>query len=289
MLSWKDFNIEYGKPLSDCNTWKVGGRVEMFFEPDSIEQLRDFVNLCRETGTIMRVLGGGSNLLIRDTNLSGAVIRIGSSFSSIRSVDGVYTVGGGAKLSGFVNKAAEEGFAGLEPMAGIPGTIGGALMMNAGGKYGVISENLRSVYGIDFEGNDVRLQKHEINFGYRESGLENIIILSADFQLDESPAEAVQARTREVYEEKKASQPLEQKTAGCVFKNTKNVSAGKIIDEIGFKGVSCGDAVVSDMHANFIINKGSASAGDIVELIQRIREHVLVEKNIGLELEIKVW
>lgn len=290
MQSWKGFNVELNKSLAEYTSWKVGGPANVFYNADNIEELAKFVQYCRGNFVDMYVLGGGSNLLVRDEGVSGAVIRINTpGFGDINIEGNKCWIGAGVKLSNFVKKAAGLGLSGLEGLAGIPGTVGGALKMNAGGKYGVVSSCLNYIKGITHDGKEVEMKREDIKFEYRASGLEDIIILGAYFTLTPSEPVNVQSRTREIFEEKAKSQPLELKTAGCVFKNPPGDSAGRLIDQLGMKGVMCGEAVVSDTHANFIINRGNAKASDIMSLINMIREQVLHSLRVRLELEIKVW
>lgn len=242
-------------------------------------------------GVPVKVLGRGANVLISDDGYNGLVVRLDApAFRKVEFCGDQALVGAGVDLMAFARKCARDGRAGIERLAGIPATIGGAIRMNAGGRHGETKDIVRAVTVMEPSGELRTLTGMDCNFSYRHSAIgESNIIVSAvlDLPLDEP------ARVREAFErnlvEKQRTQPLAEHSAGCVFKNPRGQSAGAIIDRAGLKGTSRGRAKVSDVHANFIIADHGAKAADVLALIDLVRERVRLASGVELELEIDVW
>ena len=280
--------IKFDVPLASFTSYKIGGNAEFFIEPTEIVQLHEIVKILCENSIETKILAGGTNILISDENIAGAVI-------SLRKLKGfsiqnktIY-VNAGENLASIINKTANAGLSGLETLAGIPGTVGGALIMNAGGKYGNISDFVKNVSVIDNNNEIQTLNSDEIVFGNRQSSLQDFIVVSAEFALNSGNAGEINQRKKEIMTEKTNSQPYNLPSAGCVFKNPKNKSAGMLIDQAGLKGFRIGGAIVSIKHANFILNEENAKASDILQLIRHIRRKVHEMHKINLDLEIKLW
>jgi len=237
-----------------------------------------------------RILGGGCNLLINDEGVGGVVIHLaGDAFSKI-TVEGTnVTVGAGASLSHLISQTVKEGLQGLEVLVGIPGSVGGALWGNAGGSAGDIGQFVASVTGLTASGNFVTRSDDELNFGYRESNLRDLLILEASFALQEGDPDETTKRMRKLWIMKKSTQPLTAQSAGCIFKNPRGMSAGLLIDQAGLKGTRIGAAEISDRHANFIVTQEDASSDDVLRLIDLAKSKVSEQFGVDLELEIQIW
>jgi UDP-N-acetylmuramate dehydrogenase len=289
-LSELEGPIEHDVPLSPLTWFKLGGRARHLYRPEDETQLARLVGRAYGDGVLTRVLGGGANLLIRDDGVDGVVIRLDQpTFRKVEFHGERVTAAGGADLMRLTLESVRRGLAGLECMAGIPGTVGGAIRMNAGGKFGAIGAVVSSVRLLTPAGALETLRAEELGFGYRRSQVGQGIVLSADLQLRQDDPERVLARYEEIWAYKKASQPLSANSAGCIFKNPPGDSAGKLIDRAGLKGQSVGGASVSREHANFIVTHEGATAADVLELVERIRRTVRRRFGIELELEIDVW
>lgn len=280
-------------PLAASTTYRVGGPAQFFAEPPDEETLCKVLRRSSQDAIPVLILGHGTNLLVADRGVPGLVLRLPVGSFSSRSLDDVVVkVGARHSLPGLVKWSVDEGLSGLEFLAGVPGTVGAALRMNAGGKYGEIGERVSSVWGVTRTGEPFHYSAAECGFRYRDSGLGNLIVTGCTLNLDAGDQAAARARIREILQEKSASQPLSSRSAGCVFKNPKQEgvpSAGKLIDDAGLKGERIGGAQVSTRHANFLVCDRMARAGDLVSLIRRIRRRVLDEFDVPLDLEIAAW
>ena len=243
---------------------------------------------CREAGLPARILGRGTNLLVADQGVEGAVIST-AGLQGVAIAGDTVTADCGVGLPRLVALAAERGLSGLERLAGIPGSLGGAIRMNAGAADGCIGDVVEDVLVITPGGDIATLDAAEIGFGYRCSGLDGAIVVSATLSLHPSGRERVLRATKAHARRKKMTQPTGKGTAGCVFKNPPSGSAGGILDRLGLKGARAGGAKVSEKHANFIVNSGRASADDVMALIGRAREAVFRTLGIELDLEIEIW
>jgi UDP-N-acetylmuramate dehydrogenase len=285
--------IKRNEPLSRYTTFGIGGPAEIFFEPRNSAEVKELVEFAGNNELPVNVIGKGSNILVSDSGVRGIVIHFGrNSFKSIERENSLIIVGSGVSLQLLVNKSVGWGLCGLEVLTGIPGTVGGAVALNAGGKYGTISDYIRSVTTIDINGKIHQYNREDIDFGYRKNCFLNQIITDVTLKLKEfEPHEAGELleRSREILEEKKKRQPLSAKSAGCAFKNPTDYSAGTLIEQAGLKGQRVGGAIVSVKHANFIVNTGNATAADVLQLVDMVRCVVLQKFSVLLELEIQVW
>ena len=264
--------------LRNYTTLRIGGPAELW-QVNSIDEIRE------ATVKPFKVLGGGSNLLVSDEGVSDRVIKLGQSFSNISAIDGTTDVwiGAATPLPGLVRRAQRQGVSGLEGLFGIPGVVGGAIAMNAGTRFGSIADTLTQVE-VFIEGNLCYLSSSELGLAYRTSNLPpNSIVVRARLQLVPSQPQRV-ARAMASVDEARRGQP-NHKSAGCAFKNPPGKAAGFIIDQAGLKGLRVGDAMISHQHGNFIVNLGSATQKDVLELIAQVRSRV----EIPLELEWRGW
>jgi len=272
-------------------TWRgIGGPAQYFVEPVSVEQLAEVMRRCRENEVPVRVLGGGANLLVDDSGVRGAVIHLkGEEFTSVRFTDEGVRAGAAADLGRLVLRCVREGMSGLECLTGIPGTIGGAVRMNAGGAFGDIGSVVESVHLMDSDGVTFHRMRGELVFGYRCSNIISKVILAAEFRLSEDDPHRILNQVKQIWIYKKNTQPLATRNAGCIFKNPRGLSAGALIDKAGLKGRRVGGASVSEKHANFIVAEPGTRASDVLKLINVIREAVYKRDEVYLELEIEVW
>lgn len=278
-------------PLAPYTWMKVGGPAQYLIEPRNQAELVAVLQRCRSEGIPTRILGGGSNLLVRDEGVSGAVIRlVGDDFSKIEQIDETtVSAGAGAQLSSLISFTVKLGLAGLENLVGIPGTVGGALHGNAGGKSGEIGQFCQSVTGINPQSELVTRKGVELAFAYRSSNLEDLLMLQATFGLQRENIDEITRHMRTLWITKKALQPFSFQSAGCIFKNPRGMSAGLLIDEAGLKGTRIGHAEISERHANFIIAHKEATAQDVLRLIDLTRSRVAEQFGVDLELEIEIW
>lgn len=298
MTSTTDIIIEHNAPIP---TWfKVGGRADTLARPTTVEQVRDLLLMFAHQP--VRVLGDGANLLVDDEGVDGLVLDL----RSMSRVDWPEDAGeplvrvqAGANLPKLITESVRRCLAGIETLAGIPATVGGAIVMNAGGAFGQISDVVHHVHALTRAGEMLSIPLPEIHFSYRHSGLSHLIIVGADLRLKRVEGKAQSAlreRLKEVMTYKKNSQPMAENSAGCYWKNptdpanpTKRLSAGKIIDDCGLKGVTFGGATVSPVHANFVVTAEGCKARDIVSLMESVRRRVTERTGIVLEPEVVYW
>jgi UDP-N-acetylmuramate dehydrogenase len=272
-------------------TLGVGGEAEWLITATSPKDVVQVLRLCREHEVRWRVLGGGSNLLVDDGGVGGVVLAPRGVCFEYVTVAGERVVAGAAvRLPRLLAQAAEWGLSGLEPLAGIPGTLGGAVVGNAGGRHGTIGSVVSAVVGYSAEGELVRRQDDGLHFGYRESNLRDLAVTAVELSLRGGVREQILARMAEVIEERRRSQPVEERSAGCFFRNPPGGrSAGELIDRAGLKGVRSGGAEVSPVHANYIVNRGGATSGDVMTLVALVRDTVRKQFAVELELEVQLW
>jgi UDP-N-acetylmuramate dehydrogenase len=243
-------------------------------EPLGALELKRVLQFCKAEQKKIFIFGKGTNLLVGDNGVKGVVIHLGGiNFKNVER-DGRYVLaGGGVNLPKLIRTVALSGFGGLEALAGIPGTVGGAVMMNAGGKYGDISDTIRSLTTMTFDGTITKYMRGDVEFEYRRCNLSEQIVIEVEFQLSESKIEIVLEKMDKIYNEKQESQPLGTFNAGSIFKNASEYKAAELIDKANLKGLKVGGAVVSEKHANFIVNTGKATSTDILELIKIIKRN----------------
>lgn len=278
------------EPLAPYTWLKVGGPAQYFIEPGNLDELTAVVRLCHEQEIPVRLLGGGSNVLIRDEGVSGVVIHLtGDEFSRIEIEGTTVRCGAAAALSHLISQTVKAELAGLESLAGIPGTVGGALHGNAGGRSGDIGQFVQSVTVLTARGEQFTRSDDELTFGYRHSSINELVILSAVFALQKDDPDEIVRRMRKLWIMKKATQPLTFQSAGCIFKNPRGLSAGALIEQAGLKGTSIGAAEISDRHGNFIVTREGCTAGDVRKLIDLAQTKVSEQFGVDLELEIEIW
>jgi UDP-N-acetylmuramate dehydrogenase len=292
MLLLDDFGpiVRQAEPLAPHTWFQLGGSAEFFAEPRDTDELARLLRRCREEEIPVRLLGGGSNVLVRDEGVPGVVIRLSETqFAKIEVQGHSVTAGGGAKLGHVISSAVREGLAGLETLVGIPGTIGGALHGNAGSRGGDVGQWTSRATIMTSSGEVVERTRDELVFAYRQSSLDELVILFAEFHLEREDPDELTKRMQQQWIIKKASQPLAHQSAGCIFKNPRGMSAGMLIEQAGLKGARVGGAEVSDRHANFIVAETGASSQDVLRLIELVRSRVADRLTVDLELEIEVW
>ncbi len=269
---------------------KLGGPAQYFLTPRSRDELVRVVKYCHQHKIAARILGGGSNLLVRDEGVSGAVIQLTNpAFSEVTVTGTSVTAGAGALLSHVLSVAVKAELAGLENLAGIPGTVGGALHGNAGGRNGDIGQYVHKATILTVDGIVHERPAEELSFAYRQSSLDELVILEAEFLLQKDDPDEITQRLRKIWIMKKASQPLSSQSAGCIFKNPRGLSAGSLIDQAGLKGTRIGKAEISDRHANFIVTEEGASSADVLKLVDLIRSKIADKYGVDLQPEINIW
>lgn len=285
--SW-DGRLRADTPLAKYTWFKTGGPADWLFEPASSDELREF--LTRLNGSIpVMPLGLGSNLIVRDGGIPGVVIKLGKPFSQVARLDETtLECGGGAHGILVASTARDAGIAGLEFLRGIPGTVGGFVRMN-GGAYGrEVADILIDCDVVLADGQCHRLTLGDLNYSYRHSSLpEGAIVVSARFRGEPGDPDAIGAKMDQIAEERENSQPLRTKTGGSTFKNPDGAKAWQLVDAAGCRGLKLGDAMVSEKHANFLINTGDATSADIEGLGENVRNRVRASHGVALEWEIK--
>lgn len=276
-------------PTGRYTTVRIGGPADILVEATCREDVAAVCRVASETGTPMRVLGAGSNVLISDRGVRGIVLHLGRHFRDIR-FDGVKVFAeAGATLPRLAKQAADRGLAGIEFGGGIPGTVGGAVVMNAGAHGGDVSQIVREVYVVDSTGETVRYDHTEMQFSYRRSRLSGVydtVVVGATFELTPDDPENIRERMRAFALRRRETQPLGLASSGSVFKNPPGDYAGRLIEAAGLKGLREGQAMVSDVHGNFIVNLGGATSDDVLRLIDRVRQQV--ENRFGIQLQLEV-
>lgn len=278
-------------PMASLTTFRTGGNADIVIYPQNTEELKNVVKFFYETKTKYYVLGNGSNLLVSDEGVRKPVICIDKNFSSIDVFENCITAKAGAMLSLIAKKAAENSLTGFEFASGIPGTLGGALIMNAGAYGGEMKDVVEAVSFIDPSGEEYIVSGEEMEFSYRRSALSDTgcIICGATLKLAFGSKEEVNEKMSILALKRREKQPLEYPSAGSTFKRPAGYFAGTLIEESGLKGKTIGGACVSEKHAGFIINKGNATTRDILKLIEFVRETVYKKHGVILETEIKYW
>jgi UDP-N-acetylmuramate dehydrogenase len=282
--------IRLNEPLKNKTTFKIGGRAKLFIRPRSEKDLKVIIQAAEKFKIPFFVLGAGSNILISERGIQGIVVQLSSpQFRSLKSDNNFLLAGGGVALSELIRFSKMRGLQGAEFLAGIPGTVGGALAMNAGAWGKSISVIVEKVRVMKYDGTIKTLKKNEIRFGYRRSSLANCIILGAVFRFTQEGKAKVDVRIKQFLQMRAASGDYSYPSGGCIFKNPKGYSAGRLIDASGLKGSRIGGACISKKHANFILNRGNASADNVLRLMRKVQKQVYRKFKITLEPEIKIW
>jgi UDP-N-acetylmuramate dehydrogenase len=277
-------------PLAERTWFKLGGPAQFFAEPNSVDELQAVVQRCRDESLQVRLLGGGSNVLVRDEGVKGMVICLmAEAFTKIAIEKTTVSAGGGASLANVITASVGAGLAGLEPLVGIPGTIGGALHGNSGTQAGDIGQWTSRATVMTRGGELVTRERNDLVFAYRQSSLDELVIVDAQFELEEENPDEITKRMQKQWIFKKANLPMAHENTGCIFRNPRGMSAGMLIDQAGLKGERVGGAEVSQRHANFFITHPKATTHDVLKLIDVVRSRVAERMSVELETEIAIW
>lgn len=282
--------VKTNEPMSVHCTFRCGGNADVFVIPGSIDELVEVVKVCREADYPYMVIGNGSNLLVRDEGYKGVIIEVDSRISDIDVIGEDIVADAGAKLSAVAMVAMENDLAGFEFAHGIPGNVGGAVVMNAGAYGGEMKDVIKWVKALDRDGNLVTLDSSELEMGYRTSRIakEGMIVLQMRISLEISSAEEISYVMQVLMQRRRASQPLEYPSAGSTFKRPEGYFAGKLVQDAGLKGYRVGGAMVSEKHSGFVINYDKATATDVVQLIGDVQAKVKEQFGVDLEPEVKI-
>ena len=269
--------------------FRVGGPADILLLPESTEQVIKTIKICRENNIPFYVVGNGSNLLVKDGGIKGVVLKL-KDCKNIRVYDDFVEAECGAMLKDISNAALKASLTGLEFSCGIPGTVGGAVFMNAGAYNGEISQVIESAIVIDNENNVITLNKEELELGYRTSAVmkKNYVVLSAKFKLNKGNEYSIKEVVDDLTKKREDKQPLEYPSAGSTFKRPEGYFAGKLIQDAGLKGYRVGGAAVSEKHSGFVINKSNATATDILNLIKHIQNEVKSQFGVDLHTEVRI-
>ena len=282
-------SILIDEPMSRHTTFRVGGPADFFVTPKAKEEVRDVIRICKEAGMPYYIIGNGSNLLVSDAGYRGVIVQICKEMNEVKVEGDLVKAQAGALLSGIAAKALGAELSGFEFASGIPGTIGGACVMNAGAYGGEMKDVLESVTALTGEGKIIELGRNELELGYRTSVIakKGYIVLGAVLKLERGDGEKIKAYMDELKEKRITKQPLEYPSAGSTFKRPEGYFAGKLIQDADLRGFQVGGAQVSEKHCGFVINKDHATAADIVELMQQVSDRVEEKFGVKLEPEVK--
>ena len=289
-MATDEVEIIFGEPLREHTSFRVGGNAQIFVRPYSEEALAAGLGLCRRFGLERHILGKGTNLLVSDRGVSGAVFDM-TALAGWKIEGQTLFARSGSLLKNLAKAAAEESLSGLEFAHGIPGTLGGALYMNAGAYGGEMKDVVRQVYLMDPAGRPFELSGEDMEFGYRHSRMEGSedVIIGALLELKPGRQEEIETLMRDLSQRRRDKQPLEYPSAGSTFKRPEGHFAGQLIEEAGLKGFAVGGAQVSKKHAGFVINTGGAKARDIYDLCEEVSRRVRDHSGVNLEREVRLW
>lgn len=281
-------SILIDEPMSRHTTFRVGGPADFFVTPKAKEEVRDVIRICKEAGMPYYIIGNGSNLLVSDAGYRGVIVQIYKEMNEVKVEGDLVKAQAGALLSGIAVKALGAELSGFEFASGIPGTIGGACVMNAGAYGGEMKDVLESVTVLTGEGKIIELGRNELELGYRTSVIakKGYIVLGAVLKLERGDGEKIKTYMDELKEKRVTKQPLEYPSAGSTFKRPEGYFAGKLIEDAGLRGFQVGGAQVSEKHCGFVINRDHATAADIMELMRQVQ--IRVKENSGVDLEPEV-
>ena len=285
--------ILYGEPMGKYTSFKIGGPAECLIKIKSTEELKKVLELASKNNIPITVIGNGSNVLVLDEGISGITLMIkieGVSFQTLDDEKFIVKVGAGEKIAKVGRMFLNNSFTGFEEISGIPGSMGGAVRMNAGAHGKEMKDIVKKVTCMDYDGNEKIFSNQDMKFEYRRSILkeEKYIVTEVEIELEKGNSEEIKAKMDEYAKFRKEKQPLEYPSAGSTFKRGEDFITAKLIDEAGLKGYSVGDAQVSDKHAGFVINKGNATAKDVLELVNKVKEEVYKKFQKKIELEVEI-
>ena len=277
--------IKYNEPLKSHTSLRIGGPADVFCSPDNTEDLKKVISISKKYNIPFWVIGNGTNLLILDSGIRALVIKLNKGFKKIEFSDKIVKVGAGVSLAYLSKMALDRELSGLEFTCNIPGTLGGAIINNAGFKEDCMENVIQDVTFLTGENKIERTSKSNLNFNYRKCNLKDksVVILEATLLLKKGNREEIELKMKENIKIRETKQPLDKFNAGSIFKNPPGYYAGELVEKVGAKGLSWGKAEISLKHANFIINNGDASSGDVLYLIEEIEKRV--KKNFGIRLE----
>lgn len=283
-------NLFLQEPMSRHITFRVGGNADYYVTPENEEQIAAVIKECKKTNVPYYVIGNGSNLLVMDEGYRGVIIELGNKFSAVETEENKIRAKAGARLATIAVKALNEGLTGAEFAHGIPGTLGGAVTMNAGAYGGEMKDIITWVKVLDEDGKIIKLSNADLNLGYRHSIIpeKNYVVLEAEIQLSAGDKNQIKETMDDLAKKRREKQPLEYPSAGSTFKRPEGYFAGKLIQDVGMKGYRVGGAMVSEKHSGFVINYDKATAQDILGVINDVRDRVNEEYGISLETEVKI-
>jgi UDP-N-acetylmuramate dehydrogenase len=280
--------VEFDKPMAPLTTYRLGGKASAYVEPDNTGDLAALLKRLTEEKAPYLILGGGSNVLFADRGFKGVVVKLGKKFEGLSIKKDRVRARAATKLAALVKRCREAGLGGIEFLAGIPGTIGGAAVGNAGAKKAWIGSFVEELTVVTRQGGVKKLKKGTVRYGYRRSSLQDsgMVLTEVVLKLKKEPKGVIKKKIGEYLKTRQRKQPREGGNAGSVFKNPPGESAGRLIESLGLKGKKVGGARVSEVHANFIINDGRATSRDVVSLMREIQGRVKAEYGIRLEPEV---
>lgn len=287
----EDRFVEEDVPMAQYTSFKAGGNARMMIIPQSIEELKAALRILTEENCPHMVLGNGSNVLVKDSGYDGAIVRIGSAFDHVRQEGDKLICGSGTLMSVVAKAAVSAGLAGFEFASGIPGSIGGAVFMNAGAYDGELSNILDRARIVSKDGKrEFYMTAEELQMGYRHTLLHETgdVVAEVELKLAQGDREEIKAKIADFTQRRNSKQPVNFPSAGSFFKRPEGYFAGKLIQDAGLKGVSVGGAQVSELHSGFIINKGGATATDILQLMEIVQARVMDEFGVKLETEVRI-
>lgn len=286
---FRDINYRENELMSGHTTFKIGGPAKYFFTPHTSEEIVNIINLCRSYNIKYMIMGNGSNMLFNDDGFDGAIIQIYNNYNIIDVCqDGLYA-NAGALLSKLAAVARDNSMTGMEFAAGIPGTLGGAVVMNAGAYGGEMKDIIEYVDVLELDGTVKRYNCQGMEFGYRKSIIsEDKIVLGAKLKLSMGDKDKIQVRMEELKEARMSKQPLDLPSAGSTFKRPEGYFAAKLIDDSGLRGLKCGGAMVSEKHCGFVVNYDNATCKDVLGLIKQVQDVVEEKYGVRLEPEVKI-
>lgn len=282
--------ILFDEPMKNHTSFKIGGPADVLIIPNNEVELVEAIKCLRENNVKYFIMGNGTNLLVKDTGIRGAVIKISDGFDKIDVKGDTIICQSGALLKNVAEVALKNSLTGFEFASGIPGTVGGAITMNAGAYGGEMKDIVSKVRVLDNNNNIVELSNGDMNFRYRGSRVidQSLIVLGAEFKLEKGEPSAIEEKMMDLKNRRETKQPLEFPSAGSTFKRPEGYFAGKLIDDAGLRGLQYGDAQVSEKHCGFVINKGNATFDEVITLIKTIQKIVNDKFNVMLETEVKI-
>jgi UDP-N-acetylmuramate dehydrogenase len=281
--------VLFGEPLSRHTYFRIGGPADAMVYPDDVEDLKTAVRIARDEAIPVVVLGGGSNVLVQDGGVRGLVLNLSRSFVNLSADGGRVACGAGVRTSRLLALCARLGLTGLEGVTGVPGTVGGAIKGNAGTPLGCITDQLDRVRLVAGSGDEHVLARGELNVGYRQTDLPpGAVVVEAVFTLRRGDPEQIRRTISKLLVRRSLTQPVEHRSAGCIFRNPPGDFAGRLVEEAGLKALRRGGARISERHGNFVVNLGGATAADVLWLVERAAAEVKARTGVSLDLEIQV-